>query len=332
MSEWKCPACAGDHQNDYLGASDAPAILGLSPWATANDVYRAKVGEAGPDTAGLPAYFGLAMERPIADLYEEETGVRLRKSRRLERIAGFPFLGTHLDYTGAKGLIVEIKTAGSAKGWGEAPDGEVPPHYWAQVQHQMMVMGRDSVDIAAVIRSREFRRYTVPRDDAFIAEMRAELERFWWTHIEPHEPPEVDGTERTRAWLASQHPDETGDIRPATAEQQLLVQALRESRDTLREAKAADELLANRIREVIGDDSGLRGEGFTITWKRTKDGKPVTDWQAVAAAYREILGDFWAESQAFAASLDDLDAIESLHTGPGRPGTRRLDVRFKETE
>ena len=74
MTDWQCPACGGDHANDYLGASDAAPILGLGRWATKLDVYRDKVGESAPDEAGLPAYFGLAMERPIADLYEEDTG------------------------------------------------------------------------------------------------------------------------------------------------------------------------------------------------------------------------------------------------------------------
>jgi len=338
MTDWQCPACDGDHANDYIGASEAAPILGLGHWAGPLDIYLRKVGEAGPDEAGIPARFGLAVERLVGDLYEEDTGVTLRKSHRLIRHPEHPMLATHLDFIGPDGLIVEAKTSGSAHGWGEPPDGEIPPDYWVQVQHQMMVTGAPFVDIAVVIRSREFRRYRVPRDERFIGELQQTLLDWWQDHVMAGVPPEVDGSERTTAWLALQHPDETGIIKPATAEQQLLVQKLRGAMERRRAASEDEDVLKNRIRDIIGDDSGLRGEGFTITWKRTKDGKPKVDWQGLAGVYRALIEQVVSDTplpDGFdlpAAPLGHLDEVEQRYTTPGRPGTRRLVPRFTEEE
>lgn len=327
-----CPTCGRDHPLDYIGASQAAKVLGLSRWGGKLDVYRELVGEAEPTESSIPMRFGLALERPIAELYEDETGVPLRKSHMLERMDEHPFLACHPDFTGPDGLIVEVKTAGSFRGWGDAPDGEVPVDYWCQVQHQMMVMGRPFADIAVVIQSRTFRIYRIMRDDLFIEGLQKALEELWWAHIIPREPPEVDGSEATRAWLGSTvYPDESGLIKPATAEQQLMASALRAATVQRKRAEAQEEELKNKVRDIIGEDSGLRGEDFTFTWKRNRPGQPMVDWKLVAKAYREFISGL-VHGDEDSVDPEELEAIESLHTAEPKPGARVLRLTFREDD
>ena len=54
-----------------LGSSDAPAIVGVSPWLTAQQVYWSKKVDQ-PDTGTVSMQTGNRMEKPLVEFAEDE--------------------------------------------------------------------------------------------------------------------------------------------------------------------------------------------------------------------------------------------------------------------
>ncbi len=178
-----------------IGASDAPAVCGLSPWKTPLHVFLEKTGRLGDEVENAAMRWGTRLEEVVAQAYKEETMRPVYRPRQvLERHKTIPWLFCSLDRlteVGGKGRILECKTARSADGWGEPGTDEVPAPYLVQVQHQMAVTGFGAADIAVLIGGQELRHYTVDRCQAVIDRLLHILGDFWG-RIERGEAPEPD--------------------------------------------------------------------------------------------------------------------------------------------
>lgn len=171
-----------------IGGSDAPAVLGISPWATALDVYFAKV--CGIDSSSSPAAeWGHRLQGAIAQAYADYAERELIcRDAQIQRSSDHPWMIATLDYVAAD-RIVEVKRVGArmAEHWADG----VPPYVYAQVQHQMAVAGYDRGDVAALIGDSDFRIIEVPRDQPYIDAM-IEREQEFWACVERREPPMPD--------------------------------------------------------------------------------------------------------------------------------------------
>jgi len=114
--------------------------------------------------------------------------------------------------------------------------------------------------------------YRINRNDALIADM-IEVEGEWWQrHIVNQEP----AVEVARM-------KDNGSILTATPEQDKLLKDLREARDLMEQAEAAEKLCTDAVKKAIGEASGLKGSDGQVTWKKAKDStSTVVDWEAVA--------------------------------------------------
>lgn len=175
-----------DWRRGGIGASDMPAILGVSPFKTPLDVYLEKTGQTTPEPPSLQQRIGLALESGVLRLYEEETGREVVETQVQVTHKGMAFLRATLDATATDGRgtrPVEVKTVAGdrARELGEAGTDELPGHWLVQVHHQMLVMGErcEVVDVAALLRGQDFRVYTVERDPELIEMIVEEGLRFW---------------------------------------------------------------------------------------------------------------------------------------------------------
>lgn len=126
-----------------IGASDAPIIMGVSPWMTAYQLWEYKVGLRAPQEETDSMRRGRSMEDVARRRFEEEMGIIV-----------FPAVLFHRDHdwmmASLDGIdiehktIVEIKCPGK-KDQEEAMEGRVPKKYYPQLQHQMAVCGVDNV-------------------------------------------------------------------------------------------------------------------------------------------------------------------------------------------
>lgn len=133
----------GDSWHDWrkkgLGASDAPIVMGVSPWRTPYQLWELKTGRVQPNAGNYATNRGHALE-PIARAEcELETGLDF--PARLVEHPAFPFLRASLDgWNEETRTVLEIKCPG-APDHGTALAGSIPDKYYPQIQHQLFVTG-----------------------------------------------------------------------------------------------------------------------------------------------------------------------------------------------
>ncbi len=121
-----------------IGSSDAPIIMGVSPWKNVVDLYNDKISNSVDETTNYVQERGNRMEPRIRSLYEMISGQSFPAD--LVRMEELPWMMASLDgISEDRKSIIEIKVSGKAD-W---ESGFVPPKYYPQVQHAMLVANAD---------------------------------------------------------------------------------------------------------------------------------------------------------------------------------------------
>jgi putative phage-type endonuclease len=303
-----------DFRAKHIGSSDAPVIVGESPYRSALDLYVERTtGAVEPDAFTARLFkIGHAMEPVILSLYAEETGHKVRKGRVLEdRMV--PWLSASLDGE-TDDAIVEAKWSSSSR-W---RDG-VPADVLVQVTHQMAVARVSACDVA-VLSPRDFTIHRVPFDAGFWGGILALETRFMEDHLIPGIPPPPDASASSRAAIARLYPEDSGEMVPADAETTSLVERVLTRKAELE--ALTDELdgMENALRFLIGERTGIEGPRFRVTYKRAKDSQRI-GWEEYAGNLERLIDQ---------AILDEYD-LKSLCTYT-KPGTRRLLVSRTEEQ
>jgi putative phage-type endonuclease len=260
-----------------IGASEAAAALGLSPWKSPYSLYLEKVGEIdGPEENEHMAW-GRKMEPLIAahffELHPEleETP----KAGETFRSTPWPFMIATPDRfatskrTGKVG-VVELKNVGLrlSGDWGDYP----PDHVQCQVQHQLAVTGHSVGYVAALIGGNEMRDYALARDDALIANL-IEAEAAFWQRVLDKTPPPVDGSDSTaealREMWAASDPDSVIELSREWATNLLRAKELAQAaRD---EADDQLSLIKNEFMSAMGEYEIATVLGEKVcTWKKSE--------------------------------------------------------------
>lgn len=172
-----------------IGGSDIAAILGLSPFKTAYQVYREKRKEVEDWQGNESTDWGKRMEPAIRQWYSDTTGRDVRLPDKIMYHEKYPFMLASLDGFTDDRRIVEIKTARSGKLWGEPGTNEIPDYYAVQCHHYMIVTGYEVTDIPVSIGGGSPELYEVPADIE-IAEMIIEAAAKFWERVVSGNPPD----------------------------------------------------------------------------------------------------------------------------------------------
>ena len=178
-----------------IGGSDIAAIIGISPWRTPRDIYLDKKGLVEQQEETDAMYWGTTLEDIVAKEYAKRTGRKIQRCNQQLQHPDYPFLIANIDRAvydenGKKPVvkgrlvtsrILECKTASqyAAQEWGESGSNQVPEYYKAQVLWYMGITGARVCDVAVLIGNRDFRMYTVERDEAVISYLFQEGITFW---------------------------------------------------------------------------------------------------------------------------------------------------------
>lgn len=183
----------------FLGSSDMAAVLGLSPWKTALDVYLEKRGEAPPADADpeKARLFrrGKRLEPVIVNMLEEERGLQIIARNKRYQDAEFPFLACEIDaetLVEAEHINVECKSAHPFTAWkyGEEDTDEVPIEYACQAMFSLMVTGRKRCLFGVLFGADNLVTYDLQRDEETIKAMREKAIRFWRDNVLAGIPPD----------------------------------------------------------------------------------------------------------------------------------------------
>lgn len=124
-----------------ITATDAPIIMGVSPYKTRLQLYKEKVSDESGNTFVSPAMKrGLELEDEARALFSIMTGITVYPAVMMRdwALASLDGIDESLEN------IVEIKCPGE-KDHATALAGKVPEHYYPQLQHQMHVCGVDKI-------------------------------------------------------------------------------------------------------------------------------------------------------------------------------------------
>jgi len=287
-------------RRDTIGSSDMAIIVGEAPYKSAYTLAAEKLGIIAPSVDPATQKLmdiGHLMQPVLLTLYETETGRHPKAVHGWRAHRELTWATASLDGTAPTRRVVEAKWT-HARRWrsGEKVPGDVA----VQCQWQMFVVGWDVADVV-VLDHTQARVETVERDDAMIDDL-LYFAREFRGYLERGELPPIDGSESTAQALRARHPADDGSWLPAQPELEQLANDLAEARSAKRIAEDAERNVANALRAVIGDASGVAG---LVSLKRNRDSER-TNWPAVAGAYRALLEEV--------KPAEELDALQSIHT------------------
>ena len=249
------------NRQHFVGASDAAAVMGMSPWKSRYALWAEKVHgiEATPPTEYIE--WGNRLEPVISDRFHEwalanvEGFVGLTGDGKTTiTMPGFPFIACTPDRYVLIGTddrhLLEIKTTDGRNkdDWKHDP----PLHYQIQVQHQLLVTGLQVAWIAVLIGGNTFRVFRCNRNDRFIAALLRELQTFW-SAVETQTPPEIDGSDSTTAAIKALHPNDTGETIELGEDWIGPLEKLEMLKQSVLEQQKEIAAIENRLREKIGD-------------------------------------------------------------------------------
>ena len=255
-----------------IGASEAPALIGVSRWSSPLRLYAEKLGLAEPIDETEAMRWGTALEPIVADRYVEET--------KREVLAPPPFTIYHRpdrpwmlatpdrfvtkSARGVGGL--EIKTTGflKAEEWSEEP----PLRVEVQAQQQMCVMGWTWVSIAVLIGGQRFLWCDVERNDPFIARL-IECGEAFIDRLKRQDPPPADAT--AHDLLAKLYPTADGQSVPLPAAALAWDATRLEAQEQLKHWKAVQDEADALLKGAMGAATfGVLPDGTTYRWKASE--------------------------------------------------------------
>lgn len=337
---------AGDYQKwidartQYVTATDAAKILGLSRFGGPTDVWLEKTGQGTPVDQNLaPLKWGRRMEPVILAEYHDEVAplivaqpwtllqsarqprivATLDAERVLGAVAGFPQNDEVFD-----GRPVDAKNSRNAtREWGESGTDKLPIYYAMQLAIQMYVTNAEAADLAVLFGGNDFRHYTVHRLPVDVeGTIIARLLDFWTHHVETRTPPPADGSDAFSDHLKKTFTKHTEEIRRATPQEHEAAVALAAAEEAFDIAEAEKKKHQNTLKAAIGAVKGIEGPKWKATWNKDAD-STGTDWEAIAKAVALK----HAEATGEAATKTIADLVPD-HQKVTRVGSRKFNFTF----
>lgn len=261
------PTVAGQlDRRAYLGSSDIAAVIGLGAYGrTAYSCYCDKIGESFTEMDDSDRRFLERRKRwegPIVEMLREEFNGEIVAVNQRYIDPEYDFMAAEIDaewVDSAGGTQnIEIKTVspfayGERHGWGEPGTADIPVHYAAQCMFGLMVTGRQTCIVAAMVGLDNMIFYQIDRDEETISAMRAEAVRFWHENVLARDPPP---------------PQTMRDLRVAMDRLKgCPVELQTELRDKLEQLRAVRE----RIKAMAGEEEALAfevGDYVRQQWSR----------------------------------------------------------------
>lgn len=244
------------HRRSGIGSSDAPAVLGVSPFTSALKVYTEKTGASYIEDDETEAMkWGRILEPHILEEFSAETGRRAWREGALIRSKLWPWMTATLDGSqedpGHHGVgVLEIKATGWRVGdWDEG----VPHHVFVQVQHQLAVTNRDWASVAVLQNGCRLLWADVKRNDGFILNVLLDAERDFWERVQSGEPVAPDGSESAASALRALYPEpQAGELVHLPAELLELDEELQVLDAAGKESERRREQIRQLIKAAIG--------------------------------------------------------------------------------
>lgn len=242
-----------------VGASEAGALFGLSPWASRFALW---VDKATATPRAIPRAeqqermdWGRMLEGVIATRYGSVTQRQLwsfsdfciARHPRVPCMFATPdrWILEAADRPGQG--ILQIKNAGNDDAWTNGP----PLYVQAQVQHELAVTGRQWGAVAVLIGGNHMQHWDLERNEPFIAELEEECQAFW-ASVESRDPPPLDEHPATLDALKRMHPLDNGETTELGAEVAEWMDALKACKADIKRLETEEGRLEALVRDAMG--------------------------------------------------------------------------------
>lgn len=247
-----------------VGGSEASTVMGDNKWSSPLALYANKLGLTSDKETNVAMKVGTHCEELVAQMFEEETGKKVRNDFFMYEHDCYPFITANLDrrIVGENaGLECKTTQAYTLKDF----EGTVPSNYYWQCQHYMAVMGFDRMYLACILSNRHFVWRVVERDEEAISLLINGEVQFWTEYVEKGIPPEADGSDASSEALAEMFPTSNGeeiDIPIDDACDMYLYAS-----DQIRVWEKRKKEAQNIIEQQLGSAEVGRGKFHRATWK-----------------------------------------------------------------
>jgi putative phage-type endonuclease len=273
----------------FLGGSDIGAILGVSKYRSAMDVWLEKTGKKVDAKDSFALRFGSFAESFIADEYALLTGEHVVEHSQGLAHPQYSFCIGHIDRfvlenkelplinsdgdLNAKKLL-ECKTANhySQSDWGEPGTDGIPLPYLCQCLWYLGITNLSEIDVAVLLGGLDLRIYTITRDIELESLMFEKAAFFWTEHVQKDIPPKPQSITDCQALFQRASSGKT-------------LEASSEALELIRKLKAL-EAQAHTEKEQIDAIKQVLMETMADAEVLTYFGKPVITWKTPKPSYR----------------------------------------------
>lgn len=267
-----------EQRRHYLGSSDMPTIMGVSPYKnTPVDIYWSKVTEKVPDDETESMSVGTWLEKPLIEWAAGELGVEvttnpddLHKVATVGDGAGvFAVNNDALILGKDAGIEAKFASGELAQGYGESGTDEVADHTIVQTQHQMYCSDLQMVYVALATPSYyglDRKLYVVPRDDHLIEKLVTFGMDWWNKYVRTKTPPGPDATPPLYVLKALNR--EKGKVIEWSDAELALVEKFEEWKAEEKEAKSQKDKKKAELLFALGDaEIGKLPDGRRVTYE-----------------------------------------------------------------
>lgn len=183
-----------------IGGSDVAALLGISPWRTARDLFYDKLNIAvveDHEDNWVALEMGHLLEPLVAKIFQHQTGYKIYQIKKMFQHPEYLWMLADVDYfvelPDGSTAILEIKTTNyNAKdNWWLNGEETIPAYYECQGRHYMAVMDVDRCFFCCLYgnNAQECIIRDMRRDLAYEDEMIFLEQDFWENHVLTRTPP-----------------------------------------------------------------------------------------------------------------------------------------------
>ena len=292
-------------RHQYIGGSDAAAVVGLNRFASPYSLWAEKTGRIPGFAGNLATEVGTYLEEFVAQKFADETGKKVRRVNQSFLNSEYPWAIANIDREiVGEDAGLEIKTT-SELNLKSFKGGEYPENYYAQCVHYMAVTGKKRWYLAVLIGNREFKRFVIERDEAEISALMAAESEFW-QHVQNNTPPPVDGlratTDAIGAIYKNSNNANTADLYGYMSDLERYLSIGKQ----IKKLKEIQDEAANHVKEFMGGAVTGDCDRFKVSWKSAT--RRTFDSKRFAAENPEIdLSDYYRESNTRTFRVTEID-------------------------
>jgi len=270
----------------YIGGSDAGAIIGLNPYASAFSVWAEKTGKLPEFEGNISTRVGTYLEDLVAKLFMEETGKQVQRMNFTIVNADYPWACANIDREViGEDAVLEIKTTTSFGAIKKFRSGEYPEQWYGQMVHYLAVTGAKKAYLAALENNRELRVFELERDEEEVKALMDAEREFWNTYVLPKKTPPVDGHSATSETIKKLFSEEAGDSVDLSGFADILQQR-KAVNEQIRRLKEDLDGIDNRVKVAMGSAAKGTCGRFSVSWKLQNTSG--LDREKIKADYPEI--------------------------------------------